>query len=449
MYTPTANPLPWVTDRLRRAGAFDKVTEDVEGDWVRDDSTGKWVRPKTSRTRVSNDAAVATLDILTQTVSALHDDAKTYAVVLSKTAATAGTLLERKVVEVGSKPMSDDTLTDGQKAAIMAGLALHEVGHIRYGRMWAGAVKRRFPEGVTGAISALSNLAADVHDEAHVMNDFPGLAPAIDVTLWYVGGKDEVKPRSATQGLNESAQQRVNLAIAAVRYDWTVAWDSNSAREWLDWWRDWATRAYAADAPKQHAEVVAEAIAKVRAFDPDPKPEKPQGPPPCGPEGPPKKSDGQQPRDDEQPKADEPEGESQPGGDTEDGDEDGKGKGKDDTGDDEDGEEPSGGDGGDEPDTEDGDEPGDETGGEGASLGGEYSDDEDRPMDDPCPKDACADRLDTMLQQGAEYVTRGKREGLRIRTYRHRGPSWHQSHRVVSHARKGGRWVDADDLLNR
>jgi len=458
--TPTADPLPWVTDRLRRAGAFIKVTEDVDGDWRRDDH-GNWKRDQRQVTRLSNDSAAALLDILTQTVSALHDDDKTYVVVLSKECASAGTLLERKVVEVGSRPMRDDSLTDGQKAAVMAGLVLHEVGHIRYGRQYSAAITRLFGKGnVTGAIGTLSNLAADMHDETAACAAFPGLAPTIPVTLWWVGGKGQGDKVPATAALHQSAAQRVNMAIAACRYPWQVAWDSNEAREWREWWVAWGERATLAEQPAKHALIVKEAIEKVRdtsyTEDEEPQtPTKPQ-PQPRQPEPDPEEGEEQeQPapgRDMSDEDGQEQEPEAQPG-EGEDEDESGDtGHGDDDDAEDEDdseGAEDGQGTQTGQPDmnvepkdAEDGadfDEQG-SFGGSGKTYDeNEYS----TEIKDPCVKDAAQDpRQDRVLQQGAEFINRGKREGMRIRTYHHQSSQWGKhGRRVVAHGKKGKRWV--------
>ena len=451
MRTPSQNPLPWATEALDRAGAFDEIEEEMF-----DYRTDQYVTNK----RPSDHGASALLDVLTSTVAALHDDAKAYRVLLNKDAASAGTLLERRIVEVGSKPMSDTDLTDGQKAAVMMGLALHEVGHIRYSRAYRGAITRLFGAGnVTGAISTLSNLAADCHDEAEAMDAFPGLAPAIAVTLWWVGGKGS---ESHDVDLDHSVQHRVNAAIAATRYPWQVDWpDTIGGAEWLEWWVDWAKRARQAGQPKVHAAIVQEAIEKVRDFTPtpdQPQPDQPQQPQPQQQE---QDEDGDQPMSgqpdmsDEQPEQPEQGSEPAPGdGDTDEQDTSGEpeaGDADDDGSEAETVEGQSDGDDGHEA-SESGAEADGSGQADGATTGNRDGDDaydpsrdEDLPTDSPCVKDAARDeKQDYLLQQGAEVVTRGKREGMKRRVYHHKTShfgSYKQGRTVVAIPRKGKRWV--------
>jgi hypothetical protein len=436
--TPTADPLPWLTSVMSARGVFITMTTwEQYGDWEYDEDEGIWRRPKRQITRLTGVAAAALLEVLTDAVSALHDDDKTYAVVLNAKNASASTTLERRLVEVGTKPLHDETLTHGQRAAVLGALALHEVGHIVFSREYAAAITRLFGrENVTGAIRGLSNLAADLHDEAAIVSKFPGLGEAIPVLNWWLGGGVNTTTAPATEVLVRSAADRVNLAIAACMYPWTVDWDSAEAVEWLDWWTDWAKRARAAGQPKVHAEVVKEAIEKVReANAPTSRPEGPKKGPDggCGPEGPGGKHlEGDPKYDDEnKPKGDQPGGDGEPKGD----DEEPKG------------DQPGGQNGGkgDEPK---GDEPkGDEPTQPGGSAGGDgegYDPDENKPVKDSCPKSAARDpQVDSALQEAADKVTRGKREGMRRRTYDHTSSHYHAygGRTVVSIPRKGNRWV--------
>jgi hypothetical protein len=386
--------------------------------------------------------------------------------------------------------MNDGDLTDGQKAAVMAGLALHEIGHIRYARQYSAAVTRLFGAGnVTGAIRTLSNLAADLHDERKACEVFPGLAPAVAVTLWWVGNKGALDGRDVSTMITKSAAERVNAAIVATRYPWVVSWDSPTATEWFDWWDEWATRAAQAEKPKDHALIVQEAIEKIREAGIEEPPTDGPGPV-CGPVGPkpPEPPTGEQPRDDDPPTGpggddptedEDPDDETQPGGDGDDEESEDDEPGKDgEDGEDEDGddEKPPVNDGptgkGSQPGDDDGpqgyddDEGGDEDddgeearkaprgdgkaneSGKGSMAedgeGEPYSGDENAPMDDPCVKDAAdAGHTDEMLQQSADKVMRGKREGMRRRHYDHAASATHNygGRTVVSIPRKGKRFV--------
>jgi hypothetical protein len=436
---------------------------------------------------ISRDAVVALLDILTETVSALHDDAKPYRVILSERSASAATALEAKLVEIGSKPWRDDDLTEGQRAAVMAGLALHEVGHIRFSQQYTRALNAQFgTQNITNAIRTLSNLAADCHDELAARRLFPGLSDAIRPVLWWCGDKGmrRFDAYEADEMLTRSIADRVNLAIAAVRYPWQVDWSSPDGQTWMTWWTAWGKRAQSYVRPKDHAAIVQEAIDYVRAFTPTQPPQPPPPPPPRPPKG---KGEGPgpggRPMDDDEPPTEKPDGG-------------GKGEGKGEGGDESDDDDGGGGaeppddpldedidDGGDDPsdfddeddsdddsdDDEEGkdpteepvvddpkpnnpkddsDEPIDITQG---SLGQEedadssFDDREDSDMDDPCATDKSKDPVsDAVLQSEYEKAQRGTREGLRRRRYVHQSSRWGRQaggRVVTSHPRKGGRWV--------
>ena len=422
-WVPADDPVPWVTERMRKAGAFAKP-----------DPLGLFPAH----------AVVALLDILTETVSALHDDAKPYRVILSQHSASAATALNAKLVEIGSKPWRDRDLTDGQKAAIMVGLALHEVGHIRFAQNNTRALNAQFGSAnVTPAIMTLSNLASDHHDERAARDLFPGLSDAIRPVMWWVGDKGmrSYDWRDVDAKLNESIAERVNLAIAATRYPWQCEWTSGDGRTWLAWWADWAKRATLTRRPKDHALIVQEAIDKVRAFTPThtPPPQPPQPPGPCPPEGP-----TQPPRGDEPPPPPPPEPP--------------KGEGRDGRGNpvppgDDPGGEPGEKPEGKEPTPPSGEEP-DITVRQGSLGNAEpdpsatFDDREDGAMDDPCSTDKTKEvKVDAVLQSSYERAQRGTREGMRTRRYVHQASHWGKGDvpdgRVVaSIPRRGGRWVN-------
>jgi hypothetical protein len=283
--------------------------------------------------------------------------------------------------------------------------------------------------------------------------------------------------------LTQSIRDRVNLTIAAARYPWQVSWDTDAARDWLDWWQEWASRAAEAGEPKEHALIVKEAIEKVRAFEPDlpddePEPEREHEPG--------ERAFGQgessptQSRDmsDTEPQPGEPSGASQddaegpgepegsndptdPEGGPEGGPDEPPGDDSDPKGEDAD---PDGWAVEDDSDPEPEPEPEPGQGGEGgeddsqASATGSHGDsnpsqpepwEEGRlsqeDYDSACVKDASRDFDDAVLQSKAEKVTRGTREGMRKRHYRHPSSVYGQSNyggrNVVSIPRKGKRWV--------
>ena len=424
MNTFPADPLPWVTDNLRRAHAFDLDTEEVYD--YRSQSYS-------DRSRPSDESGAGLLDSLTNTVTALHDDSKPYQVITSKDAATAGTLMEKRIVEIGTKPWHDEDLTEGQRAAVMVGLVLHEVGHIRHGRGWQGALTRHFGKGnVTPAIALLSNLAADHHDETRVAGEFPGLAPALAVTLWWVGDKGKQK---GTPDLS-TVQTRINAAISATRYADNYDWSSPEAKAWLEWWADWAIEARDAHQPRKHAEVVEAAIRKCRDVAKDEQPDD------AGDE--PGESNEQGESNDSQAgqsSADDTPPEQGASDDADEADEsgeqgDGTGNGSE-AGDDEPEQ-------GSEPEQDDDAITG-QQGSTGDPLDTAQPDEYKVNPEQACSTEQSRDYTkDARLQKYAERGWKGQREGLRIRTYKHAASQFSTygdgRRKVTSVPWKGGRW---------
>ena len=436
---PTADPLPWVTAQMDRGRVFDKRLVDA--------------------TRMR-----AALDVLTANVAALHDS-HPYRVVLSKALSTAGTAYAERLVLVGSKPLYDDDLTNGQQAAVVMGLVLHEVGHVRWASEYDAALAAS-PVGNSKLVGSVSNLAADMHNERAAMDLFPGLAHAVEVAMWWV---DKHQP-DVTLDLTTVAG-RANAALAACRYPWRMPADTPP--EWLATWADWAERAEQAGEPDEHVAIVTEALGIIRDIPETPTPPDPEDPtePPEGPTGP---SDDEDPDEDPDDEGGDTEGGDDPT-DTEDGDDepdDQPGGGNDpddgDDGDDtDDGDDDGGSDGGDDGDDGDSDEggdpaPGDEDGDDGddGSDGGESGDDgqtsedptgstgggdEDAdPYDedsddiqDACSNHAAHGERDERIQSDIERTMLSERTSGTTYIYRH-STSYYDERKVVV-ARKTSR----------
>lgn len=430
---PSADPLPWVTAQMRRGRVFDRRLSDA--------------------TRMR-----AALDVLTRNVSALHDD-HPYRVVLSKSLSTAGTAYRERLVIVGSKPLYDDDLTEGQQAAVVMGLVLHEVGHVRWGREYDDALERS-PVGNSKVVGSISNLAADMHNERAAMDLFPGLAHAVEVAMWWV---DKQQPRMDIDLTTVAG--RCNAALAAARYPWTVDWSGHP--DWLATWTDWARRAEQSGSPKQHVAIVSEALDIIRDL-PDPEPQAqqddPDGEPEPGDDGDSDDTgdgdtghgdddgddaddtdgDGSGPADGEDADDAEDGDDGQPGGepgnepgDEQDGDGAGEGAGDDDS--DEPGEpgEPGEGDDGDADDGTGGEPTGDgepsEQGGTGGMSGDPYDEDSD-DVRDACATHTAHDERDEQVQDAIDGILLSERTSGTTYTYRHNTSVY--SHRKVVVAKK-------------
>jgi hypothetical protein len=415
--TPAADPVPWLTERW---ASYDALTEAIA-----------------SAAHVSYDhnhqAKVATVvDTLSSLVGGLSDDDRPYAVGFGTGGVNTYTDLREKRVVIGSGPLFDADLNPAQRAAVLTGLAYHEVAHIRHTRRVMAAVKAAWPDNHPDRDLALraSNLADDLYGEAQMRREFPGLAETLPVTLAWVAKQ--------TIPVNTPARKVKGLmfGVSAARYaDW-FDWTDREVQR--DWWLDWAERAEQAAKPADHVAVVQEAVDRVRSgadkADPEPepeRPERPEGPGPEGPEGP------SQPGSDDEPTGD---GDDEPG--------EGKGRGGDEpTESDESDDEPTNGrgeskgsdededgdgqPGGDEP-TENDDEPGEPPTGEfesdepkraktvtdsGGGDGSTYSD-EDSVFVPTCPSEAAKDKTnDDAVQSGISEYRKGQRSSEGDRSY--------------------------------
>lgn len=205
------DPIPWVTDLW--SGALDGRKPDVE------------------RSR----AALAALNSI---VAGLSDDDRTYSVRFSGDALTTNTHIAAKVVTVGHGPLGDPNLTSGQIAAIMTGLAFHEIGHIRHTRKVEHVLDSYGAKGSTPWKRAqrVLNLADDVRSERLNCVEFPGLAETLPITLRWIGERT-IKPGMQASRISTS----FGVGIMAVRYPDFVEWTGREAAR--DWWQAWAERA--------------------------------------------------------------------------------------------------------------------------------------------------------------------------------------------------------------
>lgn len=192
------------------------------------------------------------LTALDSIVGGLADDERAYTVRYAGDPVGAATDLKGRVVHVGAAPLADGTLTDGQIAAIMTGLAFHEVAHIRHTRKVLAAYDR-FAPAERGIAQRVGNVAEDVRGERLTCAEFPGLADTLPVTLAWVAGR--------TMPANVRAAKiadRFNLMLAAVRYAEYCDWSGMTAER--DAWQAWGERCAQAHTVDQHAAVVREGI---------------------------------------------------------------------------------------------------------------------------------------------------------------------------------------------
>lgn len=401
------NPLPWLTER-----------------WASYDALLDAAIP--SAAHVAYRAAptcAATLNTLTSLVGALGNDERPYAVSFGSGGVATYTDLSEKRVTIGSGPLFDADLNGAQRAAVLTGLAYHEVAHIRHTRRVMGALNVAWPKGHADRDLALkaSNLADDLYGEAQMARESPGLAQTLPVTLEWVA------QQTIPAGTLARKAKGLMFGVAATRYEPWFDWTGAEAGR--DWWQAWAERAERAAKPADHVAVVQEAVDRIRAKTDAGEPEPEEPPTTCGPEGPggddPGNDGEDEPTedDDDQPKG---KGKGEPTDEpTEDGDdesEDGGSKGDDDG--DEDGE--SKAESGDKPEpgepTDDESENGEPKradtvtnsgGGDGTEFG-----DEDSVFVPMCPSEAAKDKAqDDRVQDAVSEYRQGRREASGDRVY--------------------------------
>ena len=292
--------------------------------------------------------------------------------------ATAGTALNEHRIKVSSRPLFDASLTDVEKAVVIATFAAHEIGHTYVTAPRAALVKEHNDR---SGFHAVANLADDIILEPYMVDLFPILADAFEFTGSWVLRTTRPDLPVVESGVWESTTKRFNTLLSATRYGDSapIVWASERAEEERVWGRDWAERLIALPV-RDHAGFIAlcdEAWSRIRTKEETPEPE-----PPIIDEPPKGKPD---------PKGDEPKDKPDPKGDEPKGDDEGPGPDFDDEPTDDDepkGDEPEG-----ESKTEPTDEPkGDEDEPEPTDEGGdeptdEPSDDEGEPKGKPEPTD--------------------------------------------------------------
>ena len=337
------DPVPWLTERFRSGGVFDDDIEQPE-----------------YLSRV--------LGVAQSTVNAMSDHNKTFVVKYSGSHGSAYTDGKKQEVVIGTRPVTDSSLTPGQQAAIVLALAAHEVGHVRWSVTIGDRIQKHYAgDSFKSAWAArVFNVLHDIHLEHHQQADFPVLRDVLTLKGLYFA-------RPWTLDLSRNVT-RYGALINATLYPHATDWTSPEGAAFKAWADDWAQRATEKKARtlKGAVALIDEALDYLR-YD-----EQPDIPPEDKPTEP---SDDEDEDEDEDPDEDGTEDTEPTDADSdEDEDDEGEGTGSDS---DEDGDD---GDDGSEPDEgdEDGDESGADTDGDEESGSGappEHRDGE--TVDDP------------------------------------------------------------------
>ena len=256
------DPIPWLTERFREAGCF-STTEPVE-------------------------MLSLFQGAIQSTVNAMSDNSKPYAVKYSAEHGSAYTDGKSHLVVIGTKPLLDPTLTDGQRAALLLAVTGHEVGHVR----WSVSMQDRLEKHYAGNphksawAAQVFNILHDIHLEHWQQVDFPPMVPALAMKARYF---------SAPWTLDLSRPQtRYGALIQATLYPHATDWSSPEGREFKAWADSWAERARgkAARRFKDALALIEEALTRLR-YDETPEPPPEDGPKPTGEPGEDEPEDGE------------------------------------------------------------------------------------------------------------------------------------------------------------
>jgi hypothetical protein len=308
---PVDDPMPDLTERFRRAGAFD-----------RDPTSG----------RLTDDAVAAIRGTLQSIVTGLQSDALPFRAVFGKYS-TAATDMTARIVKIGTAFMDDLTITDGQLASAMTGLAYHEVAHINEDRIFDEVTLEVARSGhpLGGLAIDIGNIAMDGRIETIQRRRMPGYADCLDVAMYFISGEVLLPTAPPPVGLSKGAAR--TMYFVAVRTPWGFA-DWTTAPDVRAWGQGFAERFNDTHDPEGIRTLLVEALDMMQSWMPDPTAplppvEEPPGPvcPPVGPppeeepptEEPPEGPGGDDPTED--PEGDDEEPPDGPGGDDGDDDE--------------------------------------------------------------------------------------------------------------------------------
>lgn len=172
-------------------------------------------------------------------------------------------------VRITSKPLFDNRLRLADACTILAGLTVHEIGHIHLGTQTKSIVASHWPG--SPVMDVLGKMLDDVRIDANTRARFPGLAPTIRPMRRYLAMGNEAltgEPFRFSADLDLNA--RVNFAMASVFYTSLTRWVGNAAtRAERTWWLGWAERVAVA---RTDSEVLAGLVAALRRVTPPPPP---------------------------------------------------------------------------------------------------------------------------------------------------------------------------------
>ena len=246
------DPLPWLTQRFRDAGVFSEDTSTVA-------------------------YMAGFLGACQSIVNAMSDNAKSYVVRYSTEHGSAYTDGKKQQVVIGTKPILDPSLTDGQRAAITLALAAHEVGHVRWSVTMQTRLEAHYGDDPHRKAWAMQvwNIAHDIHLEHWQVEDFPTLEAIFALKGLYFArpwNLDLSRPQTRYGAL-------INATLYPHATDWTSP-EGAAFKEWADGWRKRCTLK-SARRTKDLIALIDEALDYLR-YDETPEPPPEDGPKPSG-----------------------------------------------------------------------------------------------------------------------------------------------------------------------
>lgn len=269
---PADDPIPWLTDLWRKAGCFDVPVNEALVRLARQVGYGGLEGSVALRQDAATLAAIA--DTVQSTVAGLHADDSVYRITFDPSVSTAGTTYSEKLVVVGTRPLTADNLTKGQRAAVMSGLALHETGHINDSQPFRAAVIAQWGDpalaGSHQAKAAMAHKVSGIGEDNRIerlqRSRYSGLATSLDVAMYFIAKNQE--DAIAQQGMAfpfpialATPEDRVQALLIAVRYAWHGDWASPEADKALDFLLPWREAMANCATPSEHVKLVEQAMA--------------------------------------------------------------------------------------------------------------------------------------------------------------------------------------------
>ncbi len=213
--------------------------------------------------------ATEALDAVQSIVGALtHPEGGRFVATFDDT--VGGGLTNGRDIRVTSKPLFDQRLKMADACTVLAGLAVHEIGHVHLGHQAKTVAGRYWPGSKT--MLALANIVDDVRIDERTRSRFPGMAPTIRPVRQYLAlnaDMGDMPPLNAVDAT--SLSDKVNLAITALFYAPYRKWTANDAtRAERRWWQAWGERAAVAHTDAEVLRVLAAALTRVT---PEPEPQ--------------------------------------------------------------------------------------------------------------------------------------------------------------------------------